>query len=156
MSTVESMAWPFLGLYRAAVNLIALGDDAAMAEAYVVGIEDGASDNIEALFGDSSNSDADMLATMDDQVMLLASFETAHREQVTRQLMATEWETLAAMLMVCARRGRWRAWPLRRRRHVRWHARWRRQQRWRPRRRRLMRRCRQRSLQRRRPRMQQH
>jgi hypothetical protein len=159
------MAWPFLGLYRAAVNLVALGDNAAMAEAYVVGMvvpqeqpgeEDGTGDNIEALFDDSSDSDADMSATMDDQVMLLASFETAHRERVTRQLMATEWEAPVAMLMVRSRRGKRHAWPLRRRWHVRWHARRRRRRRWRPRRRRLMQRRGQRRLRRRRSRMQQH
>jgi hypothetical protein len=60
-----------------------------MAEAYVVGMvvpqeqhveEVGASDDIEALFGDSSP------ATTDEQVALLASFETAHREEGTRRV----------------------------------------------------------------------
>jgi hypothetical protein len=41
-------------------------------------------------------------ATMDEQVALLASFETAHHEQVTRQFMAAEREALATMLMVRA------------------------------------------------------
>jgi hypothetical protein len=46
--------------------------------------EDGASDDIEALFGDSSDSDMVVLETTDEQVALLAPFETAHREEGTR------------------------------------------------------------------------
>jgi hypothetical protein len=38
IATVESTAGPFLGPYRAAVVLAASADDAAMAEAYVVGM----------------------------------------------------------------------------------------------------------------------
>jgi hypothetical protein len=38
VATVESMAGPFLGSYRAAVDLVASADYAAMAEAYVVGM----------------------------------------------------------------------------------------------------------------------
>jgi hypothetical protein len=37
---------------------------------------------------------------MDEQVPLLAYFETAHREEGTRQFMAAEREALAAMLVV--------------------------------------------------------
>jgi hypothetical protein len=46
--------------------------------------EDGVSDDIEALFGDSSNGDVVVPATTDEQVALLASFETAHHEEGTR------------------------------------------------------------------------
>jgi hypothetical protein len=86
-----------------------------MAEAYVVGMvvpqehhieEVDASDDIEALFGDSSDSDVVAPATMDEQVVLIASFETAHREESTRQLMAAEREALAAMLVVRANTAR--------------------------------------------------
>jgi hypothetical protein len=38
IATVESTAGPFLGPYHAAVDLVASVDDAAMAEAYVVGM----------------------------------------------------------------------------------------------------------------------
>jgi hypothetical protein len=37
-----------------------------------------------------------------EQVVLMASFETAHREESTRQFMAVEREALAAMLVMCA------------------------------------------------------
>jgi hypothetical protein len=66
IATVESTAGPFLGPYHAAVDLVASADDAAMVEAYVVGMvvpqehpdeEDGVDDDIEALFDDSSNDD---------------------------------------------------------------------------------------------------
>jgi hypothetical protein len=43
-----------------------------------------------------------MPATMDEQVVLMASFETAHREEGTRQFMAAEQDALAAMLVVRA------------------------------------------------------
>jgi hypothetical protein len=93
IATVESTAGPFLGPYHTAIELVASADDVAMAEAYVVGIvvlqeqpdeEDGASDEIEALFGDSSDDDVVVMAMMDEQVALLASFETAYREEGTR------------------------------------------------------------------------
>jgi hypothetical protein len=93
IATVESTAGPFLRPYHAAVDLVASADDAAMAEAYVVGMvvphdqpeeQDDTSDDIEALFGGSSDSDATVPAMTNEQVALLASFETAHREQVTR------------------------------------------------------------------------
>jgi hypothetical protein len=64
------------------------------------------SNDIEALFGDSSNDDAAMSAMMDEQVALLASFKTAHREQVTRQFMAAEREALATMLVVRTKAAR--------------------------------------------------
>jgi hypothetical protein len=38
IATVESTAGPFLGSYHAAVDLVASANDAAMAEAYVVGM----------------------------------------------------------------------------------------------------------------------
>jgi hypothetical protein len=66
IATVESTTGPFLGPYRAAVDLVASADDAAMAEAYVVGMvvpqeqhveEVGASNNIEAFFSDSNDGD---------------------------------------------------------------------------------------------------
>jgi hypothetical protein len=38
IATVESTAGPFLGSYRVAVDLIASANNAAMAEAYVVGM----------------------------------------------------------------------------------------------------------------------
>jgi hypothetical protein len=41
-------------------------------------------------------------ATTDEQVALLASFETTHREEGTRQFMAAERGALAAMLVVRA------------------------------------------------------
>jgi hypothetical protein len=41
-------------------------------------------------------------STTDEKVALMASFETAHREEVTRKFMAAEREALAAMLAVCA------------------------------------------------------
>jgi hypothetical protein len=71
VATVES-AEPFLGPYHAAVDLVTSTDAAAMADAYMVGMvvpreqpdeEDGASDDIEALFGDSSDGDATMPMT---------------------------------------------------------------------------------------------
>jgi hypothetical protein len=80
-----------------------------MAEAYVVGMmvpqeqhveEVGTSDDIEALFGDSSDGDMVAPATTDEQVALMASFETAHREESTRQFMAAEREALVSMLVV--------------------------------------------------------
>jgi hypothetical protein len=115
IATVESTAGPFLGPYRAAVDLVATADDAAMAEAYVVGMvvpqeqhveEVGASDDIEGLFGDSDDGDVVAPATTDEQVALIASFEMAHREESTRQFMAAEREALAAMLMVCTNAAR--------------------------------------------------
>jgi hypothetical protein len=45
-------------------------------------------------------------ATTDEQVALMASFETAHREESTRQFMAAEREVLAAMLAVRANAAR--------------------------------------------------
>jgi hypothetical protein len=66
ITTVKSIVDPFLGPYRATDDLVALADDAAMAKAYVVGMvvlqeqpdeEDGVSDDIEGLFGDSSYGD---------------------------------------------------------------------------------------------------
>jgi hypothetical protein len=109
------MAGPFLGPYRAAVDLVASADDAAMAEAYLVGMvvpqeqhveEVGTSDDIEALFSDSDDSEVAAPATTDEQVALMASFETAHREESTCQVMAAEREALSAMLVVCANAAR--------------------------------------------------
>jgi hypothetical protein len=118
-----------------------------MAEAYVVGMvvpqehhveEVGASDDIDALFGDSSDSDMVAPTTTDEQVALMASFETAHHEERKRQFMATEREALAAMLVVRANTAReaacgcggggggaqWHcSWLPGRRRLVRWHER---------------------------------
>jgi regulator of protease activity HflC (stomatin/prohibitin superfamily) len=82
-----------------------------MAEAYVVGMvvpqeqpdeEDVMSDDIEALFGDSSDGDVVVPAITDEQVALLASFETVHCEESTRQFMAAERKALAAMLVTRA------------------------------------------------------
>jgi hypothetical protein len=42
------------------------------------------SDDIEAFFDDSSDGDMVVPATTDEQVALLSSFETAHREEGTR------------------------------------------------------------------------
>jgi hypothetical protein len=76
-------------------------DDVAMAEAYMVGMvvpqeqhveEVSASNDIEALFGDSDNGEVVAPTTMDEQVALMASFEMAHREESTRQFMAAERE----------------------------------------------------------------
>jgi hypothetical protein len=115
IATVESTVGPFLGPYHAAVDLMASADNAAMAEAYVVGMvmpqeqpdeEDDTSDDIEGLFSDSSDGDVIIPATTDEQVVLLASFETAHHEEGTRQFMAAEWEALAAMLVVRANAAR--------------------------------------------------
>jgi hypothetical protein len=109
IATVESTTRPFLGPYRAAVDLVASADDAAMAEAYMVGMvmpqeqhveEVGTSDDIEALFGDSSDSDVVAPVTTDEQVALMASFEMTHREESTRQFMAAEREILTAILVV--------------------------------------------------------
>jgi hypothetical protein len=111
IAIIESTTRPFLGPYRAAVDLIASADDAAMAEAYVVGMvvlqeqhvqEVSASNDIEALFGDSDDSDMVAPVMTNEQVALMASFEMAHREESTRQFMAAEREALAAMLMVRA------------------------------------------------------
>jgi hypothetical protein len=86
-----------------------------MAEAYIVGMmlpqeqpdeEDGVSDNIDALFGDSFDGDVVVPVMTDEQVALLASFKTAHREEGTRQFMATEREALAFMLVVRANAAR--------------------------------------------------
>jgi hypothetical protein len=69
------MAGPFLGPYHASIDIVASADDAAMAEAYVVGMvvpqdqrdkEASASDDIEALFGDSDDGDVAMPATTDE------------------------------------------------------------------------------------------
>jgi hypothetical protein len=115
IATIESMAGPFLGLYRAAVDLVASADDAAEAEAYVVGLvvpkeqpdkEDDVSDDIEALFGDSSDGDVVMPATTDEQVALMSSFVMAHREEGTRQIMAVDRDALVAMLVVRANAAR--------------------------------------------------
>jgi hypothetical protein len=120
IATIESTAGPFLGPYRDAVDLVASADNAAMAEAYVVGMvvpqeqhneEDSASDDIEALFGDSSDDDNMVVpAMMDEQVALLASFETTHREEGT----PSSWlqsGRLSGPFSWCAptRRGRQRA-----------------------------------------------
>jgi hypothetical protein len=83
-----------------------------MAEAYVVGMvvpqeqhieEVGASEDIEALFSDFSDGDVVAPAMTDEQVALMPAFETAHREESTRQFMAAEQEAereaLAAMLV---------------------------------------------------------
>jgi hypothetical protein len=76
IATVESTAEPFLGPYRAAVDLVPSADDAAMAEAYMVGMvvpqeqrveEVGVSDDIEALFGDNDD-EVVAPATTDEQV----------------------------------------------------------------------------------------
>jgi hypothetical protein len=88
IATVESVAGPFLGPYRAAFDLVASADD------------------IEALFGDSSDGDVVAPATTDEQVALMASFEMAHCKESTRQFMAAEWEALAAMLVVRANTAR--------------------------------------------------
>jgi hypothetical protein len=115
ITTVESTAGPFLGPDRAAVDLVASADDAAMAKAYVVGMvvpqeqhveEVGASDDIEALFGDSDDGKVVAAATTDEQVALMASFEMAHRKESTRQFMAAEREALAAKLAVRANAAR--------------------------------------------------
>jgi hypothetical protein len=117
IATVESTAGPFFGPYHAAVDLVASADDATMAKAYMVGMvvpqeqlneEDSASDDIEALFSDSLDGDAVVPTTMDEQVALLASFETAHHEQGTRQFMAAEREAVEAMLVVRSNAARQR------------------------------------------------
>jgi hypothetical protein len=86
-----------------------------MAEAYVVGMvvpqeqrveEVGASNDIEALFGDNDGGEVEAPATTDEQVELMASFEMAHREENMRRFMAAEREALAAMLMVRANAAR--------------------------------------------------
>jgi hypothetical protein len=72
IATVESTAGPFLGPYRAAVDLVASADDTAMAKAYMVGMvvpqeqhfeEVTASDEIEALFSDSDDGDVEAPTT---------------------------------------------------------------------------------------------
>jgi hypothetical protein len=68
--------------------------------------EVGVSDDIEALFDDSDDDDVVAPATTDEQVALMASFETAHREQSTRQFMAAERDALMAMLVVRANAAR--------------------------------------------------
>jgi hypothetical protein len=68
--------------------------------------EDSTSNDIEALFGDSSDGDAVVPTMADEQVALLASFETAHREEGTRQFMVAEREALATMLVVRANAAR--------------------------------------------------
>jgi hypothetical protein len=64
-----------------------------MAEAYVVGMvvpqeqhveEVSANDDIEALFSDSDDGEVVVPAMTDEQVALMASFETVHREESTR------------------------------------------------------------------------
>jgi hypothetical protein len=72
VATVRSMVGPILGLYRASADL-ASADDAAMAEAYMLGMvmpqeqaeeeDDDANDNIKALFGD--DNDVSMPSTTD-------------------------------------------------------------------------------------------
>jgi hypothetical protein len=115
IATVKSTAGPFLRPYHASVNFVTSADDVDMAEAYVVGMvvsqehpneEDGVSDNIEALFDDSSDGDPAVSVTTDEQVALLASFETMHREDGTRPYMATERKALAAMSVVRANAAR--------------------------------------------------
>jgi hypothetical protein len=68
--------------------------------------EVGASDDIEALFSDSDDGEVVAPVMTDEQVALMASFETAHREESTRQFMAAEWEALSAMLVVRANAAR--------------------------------------------------
>jgi hypothetical protein len=63
----------------------ASANEAAIAEAYVEE-DDDTGDNIQAIFGDS-DGDVVVPATTDEQVALLASFETAHCEWVTRHFM---------------------------------------------------------------------
>jgi hypothetical protein len=64
------------------------------------------SDDIGALLGESSDSDMAVPATIDEQVALLTSFKTAHREEGTCKFMAAEWEALTAMLVVRANAAR--------------------------------------------------
>jgi hypothetical protein len=93
VATIDSTVGSFLGPYCAAVYLVASADDAIMDEAYVVGMvipqeqpeeEDSVSDDIEALFGDSSDGDAAVPVMTDEQVALLTSFKTVHHEKATR------------------------------------------------------------------------
>jgi hypothetical protein len=115
ITTVESTAGPFLGPYCAAVDLVASAEDAAMGEAYVVGMvvpqeqhvkEVSASDDIKAPFVVSDDGEVVAPATMDEQVALMASFERAHRKESTLQFLAAKREDLAAMLVVHANTAR--------------------------------------------------
>jgi hypothetical protein len=104
IATVGSTAGPFLRPYLAAADLIAEADDAAMAEVEVVAAaqpqeaEDDDLDDLDGLFDDEKVAPA----TSDEQAVLLASFETARREEDTRLFMAVEREALSAMLVVRA------------------------------------------------------
>jgi hypothetical protein len=59
------------------------------------------SDDSETLYG-GTDDDVIVPATINKQVALLASFITAHREEVTRKFMAAKREALVAMLAVRA------------------------------------------------------
>jgi hypothetical protein len=63
--------------------------------------DNGVSNDIEALFGDSSDGEVAVPAMMNEQVALLALFRTAHREQVMCQFMVVKRKALAAMIVVC-------------------------------------------------------
>jgi hypothetical protein len=101
IATVGSTAGPFLRPYLAAADLIAEADDAAMAEVEVVAAaqpQEAEDDDLDGLFDDEKV----VSAMSDEQAVLLASFETARREEDTRLFMAAEREALSAMLVVRA------------------------------------------------------
>jgi hypothetical protein len=101
IATVGSTAGPFLRPYLDAADLIAETDNAAMAEVEVVAApqpQEAEDDDLDGLFDDEKVAPA----TSDEQAVLLASFETARREEDTRLFMAAEQEALSAMLMVHA------------------------------------------------------
>jgi hypothetical protein len=101
IATVGSTAGPFLRPYLAAADLIAEADDAAMAEVEVVAAaqpQEAEDDELDGLFDDEKVAPP----TTDEQAVLLASFETARREEDTRLFMAAEREALSAMRVVRA------------------------------------------------------
>jgi hypothetical protein len=82
-------------------NLIAEANDAAMVEVEVVAAaqpQEAEDDDLDGLFDDEEVAPA----TSDEQVVLLASFETARHKEDTRLFIAAEREALSAMLMVRA------------------------------------------------------
>jgi hypothetical protein len=113
ISTIESIVGPFLGPYHATVDLVASADDAAMAEAYVVGMvvpqeqpdeEDDASDDIEFLFGDSSDGDVVVSATWSCRRRWTSRWRCSppSRPRTVRRARASSWLQSGGLSRPCS------------------------------------------------------
>jgi hypothetical protein len=110
VAIIKSTVEPFLRPYHAAVDLVALADDAPWPRptwwTWSCRRSSPRRRTERATTSRPSSatplSDVAVPVTTDEQVALLTSFETAHREQVTRQFMVAEREALATMLVVRA------------------------------------------------------